>query len=115
MDGVLIVVLRMFLEPPAAPRTDPLVLGEPPQRLLGNLLGDTLDGIIRRRHRLAELRVAAHLGQVGVEFLDLRKHRLGLLEPLLVNVETVAHGTPHRVVAPLHPDVVGEKLLPHGR
>jgi len=51
--------------------------------------------------------------QVCMEFLDLGVHRLGLLEPLLVYVEPVAHGTPHRVVPALHPDVVGEELPPH--
>src|SRR6266478_9690754 len=87
MDRMLIVVLGMLLEPPASARTDLLVLREPPQCFFRDFLRDPFNRIVRRRDRLTELGVAAHLGQVGVELLHRRDHRLRFLEPLLVNIE----------------------------
>src|SRR5262249_52181099 len=87
MNGVLIVVLGMLLEPPAAARADFLVLGEPAQRLFGDLLRHAFDGVVGRGDGCTELGVAAHLGQVGVEFLRLGEHRFRFLEPLLGYVE----------------------------
>src|SRR5437773_8742344 len=54
VDRMLVVVLRMLLQPPAPPRPDLLVLRKAAQRLLRDLLRHTLDRVVRRRHRRAE-------------------------------------------------------------
>src|SRR5438093_892967 len=108
---LLVIVLRVLLEPPASARPDLLVLREPTQRLLGDLLRHALHCVVRRRHRLTERRGAAHLGEVGVELLHLVNHGLRGLEAHSRNIEAVSHRAPHGVVPALDPDVVPEERL----
>src|SRR5436309_1311903 len=112
LDRMLVVVLRVLLEPPAAARADPFVLRQPLERLRRDLLRHALHGVVGRRHRRAERRAPAHLGQVAVERLHLGDHRLGALEALSRDLEAVSHGAPHRVVPLLYADVVPEEALP---
>src|SRR5256885_1021457 len=111
MNGLLVVLLRVLFAPPPPARSDLLVLGEPPQRLLGDLLRHAFHRVVGRRHRRAERRAAAHLGQIGVKFLHFRVHRLGHLDPLFRDVKPISHGAPHGVVSLLDADVVPEERL----
>src|SRR5205809_828980 len=95
----------------SAARPDLLVLREPTQRLLGDLLRHALHRVVRRRHRLAERRGAAHLGEVSVELLYLVNHGLRGLEAHPRNIEAISHRAPHGVVPALDPDVVPEERL----
>src|SRR6266404_3569556 len=67
VDRMLVVVLRVLLEPPAPPRPDLLVLREPAQRFLRDLLRHALDRVVGRRHRRAERGVTAYLVEVAVK------------------------------------------------
>src|SRR5207253_11171122 len=111
VDRMLVVVLGVLLEPPAAARPDLRVLREPAQRLLGDLLRHALHRVVRRRHRLAERRGAAHLGEVSVELLHFVDHGLRGLEARPRNLEAISHRAPHGVVPALDPDVVPEEHL----
>src|SRR5689334_12216821 len=63
LHGMFVVVLGVLLEPPPPLRPDPFILVQAPQGLLGDLLRHPLDGIVGRRDRPSERRVAARRGQ----------------------------------------------------
>ena len=112
---MLIVVLGVLLQPPASPRADLLVLGEPAQRLFRDLLRHAFHRVIGRRYCRTKFRIPAHVRQIAMEFLDLGEHRLGLLKALLGHVEAITHRAPHRVMSPFDPDIVREEFSPHRR
>src|SRR2546422_9418890 len=82
LNRMLVIVLGVLFEPPSSLASDFLVPAEPAERLLGDLLRNSLDGIVRRRHRRSERSREAHVGEVVVEGAHLGNRWLRTLEAL---------------------------------